>query len=75
MTIQDLKELKERVTNAPALEAIELAIKFKQLKDNLEYIKNTKEKLLNENAFKRRATKTKLRHEIGLLEQLIKHLD
>ena len=75
MTIQNLKELKERVTNAPALEAIDLAIKYKELKNNLEYIRDTKKKLINEKVFKRRATKSKLNIEIGLLDQLIKHLD
>jgi len=74
MTIQELKDLKLKVTNVQALEAIDLAIKYKQIVPSLELMKKIKIKKVADKLFKTNATKKKLNIEIELLDQLIRHL-
>ena len=74
MTIQEIKELKNRVTNPKVLEALDLAVKYKQVVPSLELMKKIKIKKLEEKMFRTRATKQKNKVEIDLLNQLIRHL-
>jgi len=74
MTIQELKNLKEKVTNVKALEAIDLALKYKQIVPSLELMKKIKIKILEDKRFKTRATRRKNQIELDLLNQLIDHL-
>ena len=74
MTVQDLKDLKIKVTNVQALEAIDLAIKYKQIVPSLDLMKKIKTKKVENKIFRTRATKKKLDIEIELLDQLIRHL-
>ena len=74
MTIQELKDLKIKVTNPQALEAIDIAIKYKQIVPSLELMKKIKIKKVADKLFKTNATKKKLDVEIELLDQLIRHL-
>lgn len=74
MTIQEIKELKERVRNPKVLEALDLAIKYKQIVPSLELMKDIKKKKLKEKIFRTKATKQKNKTEIDLLDQLIRHL-
>jgi len=74
MTLQELKDLKTKVTNPQALEAIDLAIKYKQIVPSLELMKKIKIKKVADKLFKTNATKKKLDVEIELLDQLIRHL-
>lgn len=74
MTIQELKDLKIKVTNPQVLEAIDIAIKYKQIVPSLELMKKIKIKKVADKLFKTNATKKKLDVEIELLDQLIRHL-
>lgn len=71
MTIQDLKELKERVTNAQALEAVELAIKYKKLPTDLAMLKGIKIAKHTNKVFKTKKEKAKLEGQMELLDELI----
>jgi len=71
MTIQDLKDLKERVTNAQALEAVELAIKYKKLPIDLAMLKGIKIAKYNNKVFKTKKEKAKLEGQSELLDELI----
>lgn len=73
MTIEEIKELKI-TANLKTLEVIDLAIKFKQIPDNLGLMRNLKSKIIPTLGFKQRGIKRKLKIEIELLEQLIKHI-
>lgn len=75
MTIQDLKDLKIKVTNPQALEAIDLAIKYKGIKPSLEMMKQIKTKKVEDKFLKTKSIKNKLKIEVGLLDEIIKHLD
>jgi len=74
MTIQELKDLKIKVTDPQALEAIDMAIKYKQIVPSLELMKKIKIKKVADKLFKTNATKKKLDAEIELLDQFIKYL-
>lgn len=75
MTIQELKDLKRKVSNEQVLEAIDLAIKYRQVPDGLELIKKTKTKLAKKKIFRKEAALKTLKIEIALIDQLIKHLN
>ena len=51
MTIQELKDLKLKVTNVQALEAIDLAIKYKQIVPSLELMKKIKIKKVADKSY------------------------
>jgi len=74
MTIQELKDLKIKVTDPQALEAIDMAIKYKQIVPSLELMKKIKIKKVSDKLFKTNTTKKKLDAEIELLDQFIKYL-
>ena len=55
-------------------EAVDLAIKYKQIPENLKFMKSLKLKVLKNTKFRKRATRRKIEIETALLDQLIRHL-
>jgi len=75
MTVQDLKDVKLKVSNPQVLEAIDLAIKYRQIVPSLELMKKIKIKRVEDKLLRTKDTKKKLKVEIDLLDQIMEKLD
>jgi hypothetical protein len=76
LTIEELKDWKEKVNPRHVIEheAYDLAIKYKQIPENLEFMKKLKLKVLENTKFRKRTARKKINIEVALLNQLIRHL-
>lgn len=73
MTADEILKLIEKTNDMELKQALTLALEYVKLKKGLEFVLNNKETLVEEQIFSW-GTRRKLKNEINLIRELIKHM-